>query len=218
MLAIFAVAQAFDAAPLDRLLTLHVQGGLVDYEAFRKREAELDAWLTAVAVAPPDQPPAFWVNVHNALVIDAVIDSGPQLPKRVGDLPGFFDRKYHPVAGERMTLVELQEKVRSFRDARWCFALNAGSAGWPALRDSAWSDATELESAEVAFVERSRVDDASREIRVSKLVDRWEDDIRREFGTVRKWLSARSPRLKSAFEAGYTLVYVPPDAKLNATK
>jgi len=83
---------------------------------------------------PRDEQLAFYINAYNALVIHSVLEHWPV--RSVMNLPGFFDRVRHNIAGRRLTLNELENSViRSdvFAEPRIHFAVNCASEGCPAL-------------------------------------------------------------------------------------
>ena len=214
-------AAAFDHSKLDALLKAHVSGGKVDYEAVRAKEPELDAYLASVGAAPATQATGFYINAYNAIVLDALVDSGAALPAKVTDLPGFFDKTRYRVAGKEVTLNELEGMVRtSTKDARVHFAFNCGARSCPALRTSAWpEDAAALDSALAAattsFFNGSglKIDDSKKELQVTRLMEWYADDFKANTGTVEAYLTrsvtdtTKAAALKAAIASGYKVTF-----------
>ncbi|GDX79031.1 DUF547 domain-containing protein [Deltaproteobacteria bacterium] len=214
-------ALAFDHGKLDALLKAHVSGGKVDYEAVRAKEPELDAYLASVGSASGTQPTGFYINAYNAIVLDALIDSGSALPAKVTDLAGFFDKTKHRVAGKELTLNELEGMVRtSTKDARVHFAFNCGARSCPSLRASAWpEDAAALDSALTAattsFFNGSglKIDDAKKELQVTRLMEWYADDFKANTGTIEAFLTrsvtdtTKAAALKAAIANGYKVTF-----------
>lgn len=121
-----------------QLLSAHVKGGRVDYQAIAKRDRDkLDRYLDAVAKAslPKEKHArmAFYIDAYNALVIRSVIDNGR--PRSVLDVKGFFDTQKHTVAGEEVTLDALEKKKLNplAKDPRTHFVLVCAAVGCPIL-------------------------------------------------------------------------------------
>ena len=89
---------------------------------------------------------AFWLNAYNALVLRTVIDGypisgkAPAYPSNsVRQIPGAFERLKHRVAGESLTLDEIETtKILPFGDARMLLALGRGAIGSHRLRSEAY--------------------------------------------------------------------------------
>ncbi|MBX2814039.1 MAG: DUF547 domain-containing protein [Myxococcales bacterium] len=120
------------------LLELHVLNGRIDYKALAKRSRKkLDRYLAYVASAelPDDRNLrlGFLVDAYNALVLKAVLHHNR--PRSVLDIKGFFDTETHRVAGQKVTLDELEKKVLNpyAKDVRTHFVLVCGAVGCPIL-------------------------------------------------------------------------------------
>ncbi len=215
-------AFAFDHSKLDALLKAHVSGGKVDYDAVRTKEAELDAYLATVSTASGDLGMGFYINAYNAIVIDALLDSGAALPVNVTDLKGFFDTKKYKVAGRDVTLNDIENGVRSkYKDARVHFAFNCGAKSCPPQRAGAWPEdqaglSAALDSATKAFFNASglKVDDTKREIQVTKLMDWYGQDFKDNTGTLEAYLlkftsdATKAAQLTAAVDGGYAVAFM----------
>ncbi len=120
----------------------HVRQGRVDYKNL-KGDAQLASLLDAVAQAElrsasDATKEAFYINAYNLLVIGAAVQAYPLAS--VQDVPGFFDRTTFPVAGERITLNNLEKNrlIRPYQDARLHFVLVCGALGCPPITDFAY--------------------------------------------------------------------------------
>lgn len=208
----------------DRVLRAHARDGGVDYRGLAADDArirELDRFLGDVATMPDDAPLAVWLDAYNAIVVKEVTS---RLPLRsVRDVPGFFDRMKHRVAGRERTLDDLENRVirPRFRDARVHMALSCASASCPPLFGRALEtvdlDATldQLARAVVAsdrFV--ARTDDG---LRLSEIFFWYREDFVRDAGSVVGWLARhdRGGRLRGV-SADATLERIPYDWRLNA--
>lgn len=142
-------------AVLDRILDTYVRDGYVYYNALKAGRAALDRYVTSLDVAPEqvarmaeNDRRAFWVNAYNALVLRTVINAYPingkattYPPKSVAQLPGVFDRVKHRVAGQVLTLDEVENVIAAFGDARLLLALGRGTIGSARLRSEVYRGA-----------------------------------------------------------------------------
>ncbi len=141
-----AQPSAFAHKPFGELLSAYVdKEGMVNYAGLQKDRAKLDAYLTTVATATPNSFPndaerlAFWINAYNASTLAAVLDDVYGKRKSVKDMEkAFFDTKKHAVAGEQLTLNQIEQKGRDLKDPRIHFAVNCASASCPKLQRYAY--------------------------------------------------------------------------------
>lgn len=117
--------------------------GNVNYAAIKRNPLELNGLLKRVesfdaASAKPADREAFYLNAYNLLVIGEVVKRFPL--ESVQKVPGFFDKNPVKVAGESLTLNELEtQKLRQpYSDPRVHFALVCGAKGCPRLSRAAY--------------------------------------------------------------------------------
>ena len=136
----------------DQVLDQYVRDGLVYYRALRQERARLDQFVASLAGASIDSAPraekiAFWLNAYNALVLRTVIDHYP-IPLRAANyparsirqIPGAFDQVRHRVAGQTVTLDQIEDTVLAgFGDPRVFLALGRGALGSARLRSEVFS-------------------------------------------------------------------------------
>jgi len=121
--------------PCARLLETYVRDGLVDYESpadDRLLTQRADEIAAAAAGSRParEYQLAFWLNAYNVTVIASVVEHGP--PSRVTDVPDFFDPEKHQIAGQSITLDEMEHSIiRPFGDARIHSALVCAATSCP---------------------------------------------------------------------------------------
>jgi hypothetical protein len=119
--------------------------GWVDYEGFSRDRKKLNEYLQQLASARPvsfstdHDRLAFWINSYNAYTLASVLDNVYGKLKGVREAPGFFDRERHAVAGEQLTLDQIEEHARSFHDPRVHFALVCASTSCPKLQRFAYA-------------------------------------------------------------------------------
>ncbi len=209
-----ARAQADPYTGLDRVLDVYVRDGLVYYQALKSERATLDRFVASldddadrVARMSEADRRAYWVNAYNALVLRTVINAYPIRGKEgeypavsVAQIPGGFDRVKHRVAGQVLSLDEIEKSViAGFGDARLLFALGRGTLGSGRLRSEVYRGATldvQLGEALREWVTRSntlRIDRAASVVEVSPLFSWREAQFVQSFSTGGEMWSNRSP-------------------------
>ena len=139
-----SVSDTIDLWTYGRLLTaLVTEDGLVRYELLDEPVAEeaLEAVVRFFAEAPlpggEEERIALWCNAYNANVLLAVArERRREGFESVAKAPGFFDRRLITVAGEALTLNDLENaRIRGAGDGRVHAALVRGAMGGPPLRN-----------------------------------------------------------------------------------
>lgn len=216
-------AQALDVEPWDRVLQAHARQGGLDYGGLRgdpEAMARLERFRVAVAEMPESEPLSSWLNAYNALVVSAIVERYPLASVR--DVPGFFDRARHRVAGRMRTLDDLEHRVirARFPDARVHAALNCGARSCPPLHGRAFREAS-LDRTLDRLAQRWVASDRHVRVRggrleVSQLFEWFAADFRRDAGSVRGWIGHHDAtgRLRGVPEDA-AMVYVPYDWRLN---
>lgn len=191
-----ASVRALDVAPWDRVLRTHARGGGLDYAALAAdtaARADLETFLASVATMPESEPLYAWLNAYNATVAKSVIARYPL--RTVRDVPGFFDRAQHRVAGRMRTLDQIENQIvrPRFRDARVHAALNCAARSCPALASRAFTagnveaSLTRLARALVANEQHVRVRSGTLEL--SSIFTWFSADFIRDAGSVRAWIA-----------------------------
>jgi hypothetical protein len=127
-----------------RLLKNHVKNGLVDYNGFKRDEAELDQYLKVLENTDPkglsrDGQFAFYVNAYNAWTIKLVLGAYPGL-ESIKDIGGLFKspwkKKICRIDGDVISLDHIEHEILRprFKDPRVHFAINCASVSCPPLR------------------------------------------------------------------------------------
>jgi hypothetical protein len=213
-------------ADLDRLLRRYVDDdGWVDYRGLARERAALNSYLAKLAAVRPDQLSsdaerlAFWINAYNAFVLADVLDSVYGKARSVKEVAGFFDRKRHRIAGEELTLDEVETHGRSLRDPRLHFAIVCASASCPKLQRFAY--VSEKLDAQLDHVAREFLGDANRGLQIDR------DNNRILLSSIFKWYAGdflgaagRGGRILAGVKAAisgsdireYVKQYAPPKA------
>ncbi len=123
----------------DEFFHSNVDGGLVKYSKVKQNDVKIHELVKYVNTADlgsfdDTEKLAFYLNAYNLLVINQIIDKYPvDSPMSI---PGFFDNKKHSIAGEKLTLNDLEnKKVRTYKDPRIHFALVCAALGCPKIGD-----------------------------------------------------------------------------------
>ncbi len=103
---------------------------------------------------------AFWINTYNTLVMEGVMEESVLLAGSGGNSgsvrssPDFFTRP-RPLAGQELSLMDIERTLRSLRDPRAWLAVNQGAVGSPALPKQPYSPTNlddQLEEAATNFL------------------------------------------------------------------
>ncbi len=126
------------------LLERYVKNGVVDYQGFRKDEAELDRYLkilerTDTKALSRNEQFAFYINAYNAWTIKLILSAYPDI-QSIKDLGGLFKspwkKKIARIDGDVITLDNIEHDIlrARFKDPRIHFAVNCASKSCPPLR------------------------------------------------------------------------------------
>ncbi len=180
-------AQALDHGAWQQVLTTHVSSsGRVDYAAIKAAGA-LDGYVADLAAAPlpadQDARIALWINAYNALTVDLIADNWPLASIRDLDGGKVWSKRSFTVAGEPVTLDDLEhKKLRPITDGRIHAAVNCASIGCPPLSRTAFT-ASGLDGQLDAAAERWAagngvvIDRAAKTARFNKIFDWYSEDF-----------------------------------------
>ncbi|RAU81768.1 DUF547 domain-containing protein [Pontibacter arcticus] len=199
---------------VDQLLKDHVRGGQVRYTFLQQRKKELASITQQIATydlskASANEKKAFYINAYNMLVWQQVIHYYPV--KSVMDIAGFFDAKKYNVAGEMLTLNELEKKklIAPYKDARIHFALVCAAKSCPPLLAKAFRPATldaQLEAQTKQTLQDKnfiRVDAKTNKVQVSEIFRWYEADFLREAPSIVDYINKYLPKPLPAKTVGY---------------
>ena len=127
-----------------KVLSSNVKNGLVDYRGIEKNDLKkLDTYIAAVGQAKLSSKKSerigFYVDAYNAIVLRAVIRY--KHPKSVLDVKGFFDNKDYVVAGQKVSLNQLEKEILNpyAKDARTHMVLVCAAIGCPILENKPYT-------------------------------------------------------------------------------
>lgn len=220
-----ALASAPDHGALDRVLRASVREGRVDYASLRDSR-DLAHYVTALATATPSKLSqadrlAFWINAYNAIVLKCVVDH-PSIKSPL-DVPGFFDKRRHRVAGAQLTLNQIEHEIirREFKDPLIHFGLVCAALSCPPIIGEAYRGRTvQARLAENArrFLASAQntVDIRRRTIALSKIFEWYRDDFGGETGLRRFLRLYGTKSMREVLDRDAAIVYREYDWRLNA--
>ncbi len=178
-------------AGFDRLLAAVVRDERVDYVAVatEHRQALAQSLQSMAAVEPAgldaDARLAFYINLYNATMIEAVVERLSATYSPADDDFAVFDAPLVRLAGERVSLNHLEHEIirKRFDEPRIHVALVCGARSCPPLLPRAYRGddlATVLAAKMRSFVTggwRNQIDDDARVLRLSKIFEWYAEDF-----------------------------------------
>ncbi len=210
-----------DHSDWNALLQKHVNAaGNVDYAAFKKEEAKLDAYLAELAAAPPGQDwtrpaaMAYWINAYNAATIKLILKNWPV--KSIMDLHGGkpWDVKWINLGDATYSLNQIEHDIirPRYQDPRIHFAVNCAAASCPPLPNQAFTAGnlnTLLNARTRSFIRNGAYNTITADkVAVSKIFDWYGED----FGDLRTYLNKYTA---TPIPAGQEIEYRDYDWSLN---
>lgn len=208
----------------DSFLKKHVKEGRVAYSSIKSNRSELNDLINYIGSASIEnwsvnQKKAFYINAYNLIVIESVVKLYPI--KSPLDSKGFFDEKTHIVAGESLTLNQIEnEKLRAvYKDARVHFVLVCAAVGCPKLMNYAYTpdnieslleERTKATLNDTYFI---RINTENRQLLVSEIFKWYKDDFLKNHNSVKDYVKTY---LRTSQDIStYKLDYYPYDWNLN---
>ncbi|MFC1754669.1 DUF547 domain-containing protein [Thermoproteota archaeon] len=205
--------ETFDYLLYDDLLKQYVWDGQVDYISWKKNDlVTFENYLFSLRNISlegfsDNERKAFWINAYNAFTLYGVLQRIPSSAFfaklfSVQVVPGFFSRIVYKVAGQDLTLDNIEhDKLRGeFGDARIHFAIVCASGSCPKLQsrvffaknlDERLDEATRLFLADET---RNKIDKNRDVLNLSSLFSWYEGDFVEDSGSileyVKKYLSS----------------------------
>ncbi|MDH5474711.1 MAG: DUF547 domain-containing protein [Cyclobacteriaceae bacterium] len=127
----------------DVFVKKYVNNGNVNYKDVKRNFTEIESLYATIGAMNLDDSDevskkAFYLNAYNLIVIYQISKYYPL--KSPMDQSGFFDRVKHKVAGESLTLneIEIKKIILIYKDPRIHFALACGAVSCPELASFAY--------------------------------------------------------------------------------
>lgn len=180
---------------INDFLIAQVHHGKIDYASLKADPSKLNVLVKSIATHDltgkrEDYKKAFYLNAYNIIVINQVVDNYPiQSPF---DVEGFFMKTKFKVAGELLTLdqLEFQRLMNPYRDSRIHFALGCAAMSCPFLYDNAFKpDLVEdqLEFRSQLIIDRPNyvsVDDKNKTVTLNKIFEWYGDQFSFNAGSI----------------------------------
>lgn len=193
----------------------YVKDGMVSYASIKRRFSQVDHLkriIESVDLSGADATTkkAFYINAYNVIVIYQVTKNYP-IAKPL-DQEGFFDKTKYNIAGEMLTLndLEISKLLKPYKDPRVHFALACAAVSCPELAnfsydpdnlDAQLTKRTEITLNDPSFV---KVDASSNQVQLSKIFDWYGSDFKNvsnnHISFVNKY---RKNKIPSNFKVGY---------------
>lgn len=198
----------------DAFLKKYVTSGRVDYANIKSNSDELTALINVIGSADlstssSNTQKAFYINAYNLIMIKSVVDNMPISSPL--DVKGIFDVSQHKVAGEMLTLSDIENKKLGpvYNDARIHFVLVCGAIGCPKLASFAYKPATIEEQIEsqtrlalndATFI---KVKDSEKKVLVSEIFNWYSADFTNDGQTVLSYINQyRDAKIPDTYTVG----------------
>lgn len=202
-------------------LSEYVSGGLVAYSNIGK--SDINKLVEQIATANLSEAKnidkqVFYINAYNVLVIKSILENN--IPASPLDVSGFFDAKKHKVAGESLTLDQV-EKGKLFglkKDARFHFAVVCGAIGCPQIEPFAYTPSklnTQLDRQTQKALNDpnfTKVNDAAKKVELSEIFKWYESDFTQGGKSLIDYINQYR---NEPIPSDYTVDYYPYNWKVN---
>jgi hypothetical protein len=199
----------------DSFLKKYVSDGSVAYKAIRQNSTGIEALYREIggidlASFSDSEKKAFYINAYNIAVIYQVVKYYPL--KSPLDHSGFFNQVKHKVAGQNLTLDELEMKklLQPYGDARIHFALACAAKSCPPLASFAFvpekldQQLTERTMLSVNSRDWLKINHKEKRIGLSKIFDWYKKDFGTSEKSVLDWVNQyRKEKIPSDYSVGY---------------
>lgn len=197
------------------LLSDQVSAGKVDYQAIKNDHRRIDALYQQIGDLSLDgisdaEKKAFYINAYNIITIYQVVENYPV--KSPQEVDGFFDQKKHTVAGESLTLNELEKKklLEPYQDPRVHFVLVCAATSCPPLADFAY-EADQLDEQLDQKTRQAlnndqfiRVKEDQNSVEISKIFEWYQDDFIRKTASPLAFINQyRDKKIPSTYRVDY---------------
>ena len=199
----------------DSFFKKYVTNGQVAYSKIKQNSIEIEVLYKQIGDInlnglDDDSKKAFYINSYNLIAIYEVAKHYPL--KSPMDVKGFFDEMLHTVAGEKMTLnnLEIKRLLKPYKDARFHFALVCAARSCPLLPSFAFQpdrlnqQLTERTALALNNNEWVRIYTAKKKVELSKIFDWYKTDFTTQSKTTIEWINQfRKEKIPNNFVVGY---------------
>ncbi len=198
-----------DHSLFTQLLKKYVnEKGFVNYKGFKREQGELRKYLNLLSTNPPtdqwtrNDQMAYWINAYNAFTIELVLNHYPvKSIKDIGSLIKIpfvttpWAGKFFKIGGEPTSLDTIEHGIlrKKFDDPRIHFALVCAAVSCPPLRNEAYVgnqlDAQLNAQGRLFFNDPAKNVVAAGRVSLSKILDWYGGDFKKNGQTVAKWVN-----------------------------
>jgi hypothetical protein len=199
----------------DEFLQANVKNGMVDYKGVKQDFSKVDLLYQQIGDISLDdvsdtKTKAFYINAYNMIVIHQIAKAYPVNSPM--DIPGFFDKTKHKVAGEMLTLNQLEKEklLQPYKDPRVHFVLVCAAMSCPPLDNTAYEDQTldrqlasrtELALNNTDFI---KVNEAQKKVEISKIFEWYQGDFTQNGKTVLAYINQyRNKKIPANYKVDY---------------
>lgn len=179
----------------NQLLSKYASMGRFDYSAVKGNPELLNKIIANVADldlsnAKPEEKKAFYINAYTIFMIHQVVDHYPC--KSVKDVADFFAKKFK-IAGEEISLDDIETYLAEYNDVRVYFAINKGAKGWTKINGAAFMPSTiekQLDGAtKVALDDNLFLKVQGDKILLSEMIKGYQNEIEAQHKTVQAFIN-----------------------------
>ena len=197
----------------DAFFQTYVTNGKVKYAEIKANPTTLDELTTIITntkVSSSDAKnyQAFYINAYNISVIKGIVSNYPtKSPLNIG---GFFDGKKHTIAGEKITLNDLEnKKLRAVfpKEARFHFVLVCAGLGCPPIIKNAYKPQTLekqlLKQTVIAMDNPKFIRVEGKKVKISQIFEWYKKDFT-QFGSLVEFINKyKTTKLPEGTKTGF---------------
>lgn len=199
----------------NHFLEEHVESGMVDYKAIHQNPSRIQQLYeqigsTSLENASDAEKKAFYINAYNILTIYQIVQNYPV--KSPTDVEGFFDNTKHQVAGESLTLdqVEKERLMKNHFDPRLHFVLVCAAKSCPPLASFAF----QADQLDEQLDERTRealnnpdfirVNKNQKKVEVSQIFEWYKQDFTKKSSSILAYINQyRDEEIPSSYQVDF---------------
>ncbi|GAB4408877.1 MAG: DUF547 domain-containing protein [Bacteroidia bacterium] len=196
--------------------------GSVNYAAWKRDEATLDAYLKSLSAQAPgadwtrNEQMTFWINAYNAFTVKLILKNYPL--KSITDLKDPWDQKFITIGGRSLSLNDIEHEIlrKQFADPRIHFAVNCASKSCPVLLNQAFSADkldSQLDAQARAFINDSKLNRlAANKAELSEIFNWYRSDFEQNGSTLIAFINRYA---STKLQAAAAISHLPYDWSLN---
>ncbi len=216
----------FNHAAFNKLLSKHVsEEGFVDYKKF-VNNSEFESYIEELSKVnlkgfTDKEKLAFYINSYNALTIKNVLSSYPINSPM--DVEGFFKKNKFEIAGEQLTLDEIEhEIIGKIEPVLMHFGLVCAAQSCPKLltkvyhAENVYDQLKENAKLFLTDTTKNKIDRESKTLYLSEIFKWFQSTFDKKYGTINKAAAVLSGQKNIDEFDGYSIKYKKYNWKLNS--